>query len=154
MPGFGGIAVGVLIGPALWLIIWLMLPPGPFDMDFHGEKGTFIPLLSMYVDIAKFIMGLASGTIALLVGSAIVHSNGGIGPLLVTFVSPLYLLALSLIWGVLFMPFLALDYEGYRDNEKPYTRFKYARNQAFGFSSLACFALGYCWLILIVARSH
>ena len=75
MPGFSGIAVGVLICPALWWIIWLTLPPGPFDMDIHGEKGTFIPLLSMYVDIAKFAMRLASGSIALLVGSAIFHSN-------------------------------------------------------------------------------
>jgi hypothetical protein len=66
----------------------------------------------------------------------------------------LFVLVLSLIWGVLFMPFLALDYEAYRHHEKPYTRFNYARNQAFGFSSLACFALGYFWLILIVARSH
>lgn len=154
MPGFSGIAVGVLICPALWWIIWLTLPPGPFDMDIHGEKGTFIPLLSMYVDIAKFVIGLASGSIALLVGSAIFHSNGGVGPVLATFTSPLFVLVLSLIWGVLFMPFLALDYEAYRHHEKPYTRFNYARNQAFGFSSLACFALGYFWLILIVARSH
>jgi len=123
-------------------------------MDIRGEKGTFIPLLSMYADIAKFVIGLASTSIALLVGSAAFRSTGAAGPLLSSFASPLFLLALSIIWGVCFMPALALDYEAYRHNEQPYTRVKYSRNQAFGFSCLGCFALGYAWLIFIVTKQH
>jgi hypothetical protein len=140
--------------PALWWIVWLALKHGPFDMDFKGEKGTFMPLLAMYLDIAKFVIGLASGSIALLVGSAIFHSNSTIGPALASFASPLFLLALSIVWGVMFMPFLALDYEAYRHNEMPYTRRKYARNQALGYSCLICFTLGYISLIWIVVKSH
>jgi hypothetical protein len=149
-PGFYGITVGVLIVPALWWIIWTVLPPGPFAMDIRGEKSSFLPLLTMYVDIAKFVIGLASTSIALLVGSATFRTAGAAGPILSTFASPLFLLALSIVWGVCFMPFLALDYEAYRHNEKPYTRLRYARNQAFGFSCLLCFALGYLWLIFVV----
>lgn len=153
-PGFYGIAVGLLMFPVLWWIIWALLPPGPFAMDIHGENGTFIPVLSIYVDIAKFVIGLASTSIALLVGSSVYHGPGTAGPLVSSFASPLFVLAFSIIWGVCFMPFLALDYEAYRHNEKPYTRGHYSRNQAFGFGSLICFALGYAWLIFIVTRQH
>lgn len=149
-PGFYGVVVGLLMFPALWWIIWALLPPGPFDMDIHGETESFVPLLTMYVDIAKFVIGLASTSIALLVGSATFRATGTAGPLLSAFASPLFLLALSIVWGVCFMPFLALDYEAYRHNQKPYTRFGYSRNQAFGFSCLICFALGYLWLIFVV----
>jgi hypothetical protein len=153
-PGFYGLVVGVLVFPALWWVIWAVLPPGPFNMDIRGEKGSFVPLLTMYVDIAKFVIGLASGSIALLVGSVTFRATGTPGPRLSSFASPLFLLALSIVWGVCFMPFLALDYEAYRHEEKPYTRIKYARNQAFGFGCLICFALGYLWLIFTVAGPH
>ncbi len=111
-------------------------------------------MLSMYVDIAKFVMGLASGSIVLLVGSTIFRSNGGGGSVLATLASPLFVLALCLIWGVFFMSSLTMDYEAYRNAQIQYTRFKYSMNLAFGFSFLACFAIGYIWLILIVTRSH
>jgi hypothetical protein len=149
-PGIYGLVVGILMVPALWWIIWIFLAPGPFSMDIRGEKGSLVPLLTMYVDIAKFVIGLASTSIALLVGSATFRTTGTAGPILSVFASPLFLLALSIVWGVCFMSFLTLDYEAYRHNEWPYTRFRYSRNQAFGFSSLICFALGYLWLIFIV----
>jgi len=152
--GFYGALIGLFSFPVLWWIIYALIPKGPFDMDTDGEKGTFIPLLTMYVDITKFVIGLASTSIALLVGSSIYHTSGTSGSLLLSFVSPLFLLAFSIIWGVCFMPFIALDYEAYRHNEKPYTRAKYSRNQALGFSSLICFALGYIYLILIIIKQH
>ena len=31
-----------------------------------------------------------------------------------------------------------------------YTRFQYARNQAFGFSALACFCAEYSWLVVAI----
>lgn len=125
-----------------------------FEFDFRNEKGiekgSFAPLLTIYLDIAKVVSGLASGSIALLVGAATFHSTGA-GHLLTSFASPLFLLALSILWGVLFMAFIVLNYEGYRHGVRPYTHFKYSRNQACGFGSLLCFAIGYVWLIFIVA---
>jgi hypothetical protein len=153
-PGFAGIVVGGLIGPALCWLIWATLPPGPFAMDVSGRIDSFLPILQMYIDMAKTVIGLASASIALLVGSATFRSTGGAGPLLASFASPLFLLALSIIWGVCFMPSVELDYEEFRHGTAKYTRFKYAKNQALGFSCLVCFALGYAWLIFIVTRQH
>jgi hypothetical protein len=154
LPGFAGIVVGVLVVPALWWIVWATLPPGLFAMDVQDRIDSFLPILQMYIDMAKTVIGLASASIALLVGSATFRSTGGAGPLLATFASPLFLLALSIIWGVCFMPSIELDYEAYRHCKAKYTRFKYAKNQALGFSCLICFALGYAWLIVIVTGQH
>lgn len=140
--------------PALWLLKWRSLPAGHFEMDIGEEKGSFIPLLKMYVNIVKLVIGLASTSISLLVGTATFRSTGSAGPILSAFASPLFLLALSIVWGVCFMALIALDYEAYRHNVAPYTRFKYARNQAFGFGCLMCFALGYLWLIFVVNAKH
>ncbi len=43
------------------------------------------------------------------------------------------------------------QYEDYQHGN-PHTRFKYALSQTLGFASLACFCIGYVWLILAVAR--
>jgi hypothetical protein len=61
---------------------------------------------------------------------------------------------MSIIYTVLFMIFLVLNYENHRNhpNSNCYTRFKYTRNQAFGFSALACFCLGYTWLVVAATR--
>lgn len=153
-PGFYGISSGVCLFAITWLAVWLSTEKGPFAMDVHGEKGTFLPLFSIYLDIAKFVMGLASGSIALLVGSATFRPNGAAGPLLASFASPLFDLALSLLYGALFMVFMTIDYESYRHGTRHYTRLKYSRNQALGFSCLLCFSAGYLWLIFIIAGRH
>jgi hypothetical protein len=61
---------------------------------------------------------------------------------------------MSIIFGVLFMIFLVLNYENHRSNptSNTYTRFKYTRNQAFGFTALACFCVGYTWLVAAATR--
>ena len=153
-PGLYGITVGICLFVATWFLIWLSIEKGPFEMDFDGEKGSFLPVFSIYLDIAKFVLGLASGSIALLVGSATFHATGDTGRLLVAFASPLFLLALSLIWGALFMVLMVLDYEAYRHGTWPYTRSKYSRNLTLGFSCLLSFAIGYSWLIFIVTGKH
>lgn len=81
-PGLYGIVVGICLLLLLGLLTWLLTPPkgktslrerllsNPlFEFDVKGEPGSFLPLFSIYLDIAKFILGLASGSIALLVGS-------------------------------------------------------------------------------------
>lgn len=144
LPGFSGLVVGICLLLALASLTWLMtMPKGrvrlrgkllanhTFEFDVPAEKGSFASLLSTYVDLVKFILGLASGSITLLVGAATFHSTGA-GHLLSPFASPLFLLALSILWGVLFMAFIVVNYEAYRHQTKLYTRFKYCRNQAFG----------------------
>lgn len=150
-PGFYGIVVGACVFGAIWGISAIALGEGPFEMDVLGEKGTFEPLLSNYLDIAKFVLGIASGSIVLLVGSAAFHSPGHLPT---SFASPLFLLALCILYGVLFMALLMLDYEDYRHRTgvSTYTRLKYSRNIALGVGGLACFCIGYAWLIVIVTR--
>jgi hypothetical protein len=153
-PGFGGIAASAGLFFVLWLIARLSLPKGPFLMDPLGKEGAFLPLFSIYLDLAKFVIGLASGSVAVLVGAATYRSTGPTGHLLESFASPLYLLAASIVCGVLFMAYEATDYEEYRHKQGFYTRFKYSRNLALGYSTLICFALGYAWLIVIVTGQH
>lgn len=78
------------------------------------------------------IVGIATGSIVLLVGSSGLHSSGRLPWL---YASPLVLLALCVIYGVLLMVLLAFNYEMFLHGNV-YTRFQYARNQAFGFSAL------------------
>jgi hypothetical protein len=56
-----------------------------------------------------FVLGLAAGSIVLLVG--LLDLNQSNGRSLKPFASPLFLVAMSIIYGVLFMILLALDYE-------------------------------------------
>ena len=121
-----------------------------FDFDAQGEKGAFEKFLAVYLDLSKFLLGLASGSIVLLVGSSALRKSEHLP---VSFASPLFLLTWSIFYGILFMIFLTTNYEAYRHKTSPYTRFKYTRNVAFGYSSLLCFCIGYIWLIFIVVRS-
>ena len=107
----------------------------------------------MYLDITKLILGIAAGSIVLLVGSSnLVQQSGGRS--LKSFASPMFMVAMSIVYGVLFMTLLVLNYEHHRYNpsSNSYTRFKYTRNQALGFSALACFCIGYAWLVVAATR--
>jgi heme/copper-type cytochrome/quinol oxidase subunit 3 len=146
-PGLWGIISGACMFPALWLIAWLVVKGDTFNMDANGKDGAFEPRLSNYLDIAKFVLGLASGSVVLLIGSTTFH-DGGIR-LPPSYASPLFLLVISILWGLLFMVIETLDYEAFQHKSKPYTRGKYSRNTALGFGCLLCFFAGYVWLIVI-----
>ena len=106
----------------------------------------------MYLDIAKFVLGLAAGSIVLLVGSSNYFNQSNSRPSLQAFASPLFVVAMSVICGVLFMILLVLNYENHLHRPNSYTRFEYTRNQALGFSALACFCVGYTWLVVAATR--
>ena len=147
--GFPGVATGLLVFALVWLIIAVSGRGRPVVFDpggVHGEFGK--TLLPIYLDIAKFVLGLAAGSIVLLVGS--LNFNPSHARSLQSFASPLFLVAMSIIYGVLFMILLVLNYEHHlhRPNDpQSYTRFSYTRNQSLGFSALACFCISYMWLI-------
>jgi hypothetical protein len=160
LPGFHGIEVGIGLFLVVWTLAWLVLWPRremswfkklvlnhSFDFEPPGEKGAFEKLLANYLDIAKVVIGLASGSIVLLVGSASFRSTGHLPA---SFASPLSLLALSILYAVFFMVFEILNYEGFRHRTRLYSRFKYSRNIGLGFASLFCFCFAYIRLIFIV----
>jgi hypothetical protein len=153
-PGFPGVATAAGLFALVWIIVSLRTKKGPVVFDPEGKHGEFgKALLPMYLDIAKFVMGLAAGSIVLLVGSLnLTQSNAR--PLR-SFASPLFMVAMSIIYGVLFMIMLVLNYEHHLHHphdSRSYTRFKYTRNQSLGFSALACFCISYIWLIAAATR--
>jgi hypothetical protein len=152
--GFAGIVTALSLFAVLWLVVFLRTKGESFTFDPGGNEGEFgKSLLPMYLDITKFVLGLAAASIVFcLFGSSNFGSSSTRS--LKSFASPLFLVAMSIIYGVLFMIFLVLNYENHRNNpdSHSYTRFKYTRNQAFGFSSLACFCVGYTWLVVAATR--
>jgi zinc transporter ZupT len=150
-PGFPGVATAVGLFLLIWIIIYLTTRSQPVVFDPGGKHGEFGKrLLPMYLDITKFVLGLAAGSIVLLVGS--LNFNQSNGHSLKPFASPLFLVAMSIIYGVLFMILLALNYEHHLHHPNSYTRFQFTRNQSLGFGALVCFCISYIWLIAAATR--
>ena len=141
VPGVPGLVVGLLVFAVLWLIAYYAVGQGPFEMEPRGP-GSFEPHLRNYVEIAKLIISLAVGSIVLLAGTGLFR---GAGLLPWVFASPLVLLALSVVFSVVFMSLLVHGYESFL-HEHPHTRFRYSLHVALGFSALLCFSVGYLWL--------
>jgi len=152
--GFAGIVTALSLFAILWLIVFLRTKGESFTFDPGGNEGEFAKtLLPIYLDIAKFVLGLAAASIVFCLFGSSNLSQPNARPLK-AFASPLFLVAMSIIYGVLFMIFLVLNYEDHRNrpDAKSYSRFRYTRNQAFGFSALACFCVGYTWLVVAATR--
>ena len=147
IPGWLGVVVGIGVLALTWLILELRTPKG--DFTFEPFEGFFDKILPIYLDIAKFIVGLGAGGIVLIVGSS---ALGSAKRLPQPYASPLFLLAASVVFGLVFMPLLVLNYEAFKHGTATYSRWRYIRNRALGYSSLACFCIGYGWLIWAATR--
>jgi hypothetical protein len=147
-PGWTGIAVGLCVFLIMGALVWW----GTKDAKtffFENKDGDFEEILKAYLDIAKFILTLAAGGIVLIISST---SLGSAKKLPATFAAPLFILVMSMFYGVLFMPLLVLNYEAFKNDKQSYTRLRYVRNQTLGFASLGCFCVGYAWLIYAAAH--
>jgi uncharacterized membrane protein len=150
--GTGGAATSLGILGLVWLTVAVSTAKyNAFEFDAQGERGAFEKLLPVYLRVAEVVIGLDAGSIVLLVGSSALHVSGRLPWI---FMSPLFLLAFSIFYGILFMVFLITDYEEYRHHPGTgsYTRFKFTRNRPLGYSGLFCFCTGYAWLILVVPK--
>jgi hypothetical protein len=90
----------------------------------------------MHLDITKFVPRLAVGSIVLLVGSLNFNHPDADARCLGSFASPSFLVAMSIICGVIFMILPALNYEHHLhhpNDPRSYKRFKYTRTQSPGF---------------------
>jgi hypothetical protein len=153
-PGLPGVATAVGLFALIWLIVYFKSRGEPVTFDPLGKHGEFGKrLLPMYLDITKFVLGLAAGSIVLLIGSQSFNQSNGRS--LKPFASPLFLVAMSIIYGVLFMVLLAMNYEyhlHHPNDPRSYTRFKYTRNQSLGVCALLCFCISYIWLIAAATK--
>ena len=144
--------MGVIVGAAIFLLlgpgVYLTRERGPFNLDHQDKPGAFEPFLQKYLRASEFVVGLATGSIVLLVGSSALHGQTGHLPWF--YASPLLMLGYSVIYGIVFMVWLIFHYEEYQHGVK-HTRMAYAFSLTSGFSSLVCFIVGYFWLIFRVA---
>jgi len=120
---------------------------GPFTFEPNAVPGSFEPRLAYYVRAVEYLLGLATGSIVLLVGSSALNRNG---TLPWVFASPLIVLGFCVVYGVLFMVLMIFNYEEFLHHNN-YTRTRYVMSQGLGFSALVCFCLGYLWLVISVA---
>jgi hypothetical protein len=123
-------------------------PDGSFTFEPQEQPNSFEPRLANYVRAVEFLLGIATGSIVLLVGSSALHANGMVPWV---FASPLIVLGFCVVYGVLFMALLIYHYEQFLHHHHNYTRTRYVRTVGLGFSTLCCFCLGYFWLVCSVA---
>lgn len=147
--GASGVAVGALVPAGLWCICYCTKKDVNYYLDANGEPRAFEPFLSKYLKISELIIGLATGSIVLLVGSSSLNGRGGHLPWF--YASPLFILAFSVFYGIAFSAWMTFHYEMYQ-HDKKHTRRQYAFSETLGFSALVCFLTGYVWLIARVVQ--
>jgi hypothetical protein len=145
--GWQGVVAGVLVFVISWTIVSIRIPKD-YQPMFDKRDGSFERLLAIYLDVTKFILGLAGGGIVLIVGS---FSLGKECRSNLPFASPLFMLAMSILYGLMFMPFLVLNYESFKRGSG-HSRRQYIRNRVLAYSGLSCFCIGYTWLIGVATR--
>lgn len=118
-----------------------------FTFEPRGGPGSFEPILARYIRLAEFSIGLASGSIVLLVGSSVFRGNGGHLPYY--YASPLVLLGACVLFGVSFMVWIQFWYEQFQHGIE-YKRYAYCITTTLGFSSALYFCIGYIWLVFAV----
>src|SRR5437867_2582195 len=149
-PGFSGVVTVAVIAPAIWTVSYRIRKKIPaYNIDPQGKPGAFEPLLQKYLRLGEFMIGLATGSIVLLVGSSVLHGKDGHLPWF--YASPLLILAGSVVAGLSFMAWLILSYEE-AQHGNPHTPKGYTLSETLAFSSLAFFCIGYVWLIVVVTR--
>ena len=148
-PGFSGVVLGAAIFVVIFLFSYYTKKFQAYNFDPQGKPGAFEPFMTRYLRLAEFIIGLATGSIVLLVGSSALHGQSGHLPWI--YASPLLLLSWCVLFAIIFMVWLILHYEGHLHGDT-HTRLAYSLNETFGFSAVLCFALGYTWLIIAVTR--
>ncbi|RXH57649.1 hypothetical protein [Granulicella sibirica] len=143
-PGTSGIGVAIAVPIAIWILSYYTKIHDLYNFDPNGIPGAFEPFLAKYLKITEVIIGLATGSIVLLVGSSALHGQAGHLPWF--YASPLYLLAFCVLYGLAFSVWLTFHYEDYQHRGR-HTKAAYALCETLGFASLFCFVLGYLWLI-------
>jgi hypothetical protein len=127
--------IGVTAGVAVFICLLVGKGISLEDARFQFAK-DFDKQLQVYLDITKFILTMAGGGIVLVVSATIFRSSGERTSLPQQYASPLAILALTILYGVLFMACLARDYEKSKRSTDLYTRWPYAKNQALGYSAI------------------
>jgi hypothetical protein len=121
--GFAATVTDVVVPVVLWFICRSRRKRAVYDLEPQGKPGAFEPLLQKYLHLAEFTIGLATGSIVLIVGASFLHGEEGRLPWF--YASPLLVLAGSVLAGITFMVTLILNYEE-TQHGNPHTAAAYA----------------------------
>lgn len=143
--GFSGSIASVVIFGGLWTGCRALKKYDTYNLGPGGSPQAYEPILNRYLRLAEFIIGVATGSIVLIIGSSAFHGQGGRLPWF--YGSPLVLIAFSVVYGIGFMVYQVTTFEDALHGN-PHTAARYALNETFGYSSLICFIVGYIWLII------
>ena len=142
--GFSGSLTSLgILGGRWWFRITSKKYPA-YNLGPGGDPRAYEPIMNRYIRLAEFMIGAASGSIVLIIGSSAFHGQGGRLPWF--YASPLVMIAASVVYGIGFMACQVLTFEEILHGN-PHTARQYALNETLGFSSLLCFIVGYIWLI-------
>jgi len=142
--GFSGSLTSLgILGGMWWFRITSKKYPA-YNLGPGGDPRAYEPIMNRYIRLAEFMIGAASGSIVLIIGSSAFHGQGGRLPWF--YASPLVMIAASVVYGIGFMACQVLTFEEILHGN-PHTARQYALNETLGFSSLLCFIVGYIWLI-------
>jgi len=103
------------------------------ELPVSAVTGTFAPFLQHYIGVTKVLITLAAASITF----------GGNPNKNTIILAAKLILAFSILYGVLFCAFMLYAYDEYCQNVRAYTRFWYSTVEAFGFSTLLSFIVGY-----------
>lgn len=106
---------------------------GGRKLPHSAQNGTFEPMLKHYIGLAQLVITVAAASIAF----------GGTQTTKPAIALAKLFLAFCIIYGVLFCAAILYRYDEYNHNVECYTRFWYATVEGLGFTTLACFMLGY-----------
>jgi hypothetical protein len=148
-PGSNGILLGLFIFAALCVWTRRTIPKG-YEYTFESRgAGSFEPTLTRYARLVEVIIGLSTGSIALLAGSSFFHDKSKLPE---AYGNPLALLAMSILALVLFIGLLTFFYEEWQHHPDQYTHTRCRLIVRLGFTGLLCFASGYGWLAYALVR--
>src|SRR2546423_10379385 len=102
--GFCGLLMAVGTPVVIACLAYFTKKSEAYNLDPQDRPGAFVPFLTQYMQIAQFLIGLAVGSIVLIVGSSALHAQGARLPWF--YASPLLLLAGSVLYALLFMVWL------------------------------------------------
>ena len=148
--GFSGTVTSIAVFGGMWTFRRMSKEFETYNLGPGGDPHAYEPIMNRYIRLAEFMIGAATGSMVLIIGSSALHGQGGRLPWF--YASPLVLIASCVVYGIGFMACQILTYEEVLHGNL-HTAAQYALNETLGFSSLLCFIIGYIWLVIVTTNT-
>ena len=98
--GFSGSITSVAILGAMWGFCRATKKHTAYNLGPGGDPRAYEPIMNRYIRLAEFMIGAATGSIVLIIGSSAFHGQGGRLPWF--YASPLILIGQCRIWDLFY----------------------------------------------------